>query len=138
MTDTVYIALGSNVGDRENFLAAARAALAEIRDSRVVAWSPIEETEPIGPIPQGKFLNQMLAVETSLEPEQMLSELLDIERKCGRTRDVRWGPRTLDLDIVQFGERHVTTDKLTIPHPELAKRDFWQREIAAIEHLFVR
>ena len=132
MAEIVYIALGSNKGDREGYLAAARAAIAELGDTRMLAASEIEETEPIGPPGQGRYLNQMLAIETALEPEELLRELQRIEQENDRVRDARWGERTLDLDIVRFGERRIRTDDLVVPHPELPNREFWQRELAQV------
>ncbi len=133
MTVTVYIALGSNLGDKRANLCVARESIVRMNGSRIIAESSIEETVPVGPVHQPTYLNQMLAVETTLEPEQLLAELHAIERACGRTRRERWGPRTLDLDIVKFGQQTVDTPALTIPHPEIANRDFWQREIAELE-----
>jgi 2-amino-4-hydroxy-6-hydroxymethyldihydropteridine diphosphokinase len=127
--EVAYVALGTNVGDREQHLEDARAALAALPDSRILAVSAVEETAPLGPIAQGNYFNQMVALETSLAPAQLLDELLRIEQQHGRERGERWGPRTLDLDIVMFGDQHVATDRLTVPHPQLARRDFWQREL---------
>jgi 2-amino-4-hydroxy-6-hydroxymethyldihydropteridine diphosphokinase len=130
----VYVALGSNLGDREAHLALARARLAILPASRLVDLSQVEETEPLGPVPQTPFLNQMALLETALEPRDLLRHLLEIERAAGRTRSgVRWGPRALDLDIVRFGERVLADPELTVPHPELAHRAFWQRELAELE-----
>ena len=98
----------------------------------MAAASPVEETAPLGPVPQGAYLNQMLVVETALEPEALLAALLEVERGEGRVRDVRWGPRTLDCDIVLWEGRTVGTPALSVPHPELARRDFWLRELAAL------
>ncbi len=135
MSATVYIALGSNLGDKSANLQAAREAIALISGTRVVAQSSIEETEPVGPVHQPTYLNQMIAVETTLAPQELLTELHAIERNCGRTRRERWGPRTLDLDIVTFAGRTMNTANLTIPHPEIANRDFWQREIAELDRI---
>ncbi|HMA21266.1 MAG TPA: 2-amino-4-hydroxy-6-hydroxymethyldihydropteridine diphosphokinase [Gemmatimonadaceae bacterium] len=132
MTDVAYIALGSNVGKREIALARARAAIAAIRDTRLIAATEVEETEPIGPIAQGKFLNQMVAVSTTLPPRTLLAALHRIERAAGRVRAVKWGPRTLDLDIVMMEGKEYSDEVLTIPHPELPNRDFWQRELAQL------
>jgi 2-amino-4-hydroxy-6-hydroxymethyldihydropteridine diphosphokinase len=133
VAEIAYIALGSNMGDREHYLAAARTAIAAVGGTRIVAESEIEETEPVGPPGQGRYLNQMLAVETRLDPETLLRELQRIEAENNRTRDVRWGERTLDLDIVAYGERHVNTDTVVIPHPELPNRDFWRRGLAQVK-----
>lgn len=132
MTDVAYIALGSNLGNRELALARARAAIAAIRDTRLIAATEVEETDPVGPIAQGKFLNQMVAVSTTLSPRTLLAALHRIERAAGRVRAVRWGPRTLDLDIVLLDGKEYSDDVLTIPHPELPNRDFWQRELAEL------
>lgn len=132
MTDVAYIALGSNLGNRELALARARAAIAAIRDTRLIAATEVEETEPVGPIAQGKFLNQMVAVSTTLPPRTLLAALHRIERAAGRVRASRWGPRTLDLDIVMLEGKEFADDVLVIPHPELPNRDFWQRELAQL------
>lgn len=132
MRDIAYVALGSNVGDREAFLAFAREHLAALPRSQLLAVSSVDETEPVGPVPQGPYLNQMAAVETELAPSELLEALHAIERAAGRTRRVRWGPRTLDLDIVLFERQRVTTDGLVVPHPELPRRDFWRRELAQL------
>jgi dihydroneopterin aldolase/2-amino-4-hydroxy-6-hydroxymethyldihydropteridine diphosphokinase len=133
MRDIAYIALGSNLGDRQAYLAQARAALAALPGSRVLAASSVEETAPVGGVPQGAFLNQMLALETELSPRALLDALHAIERAAGRVRDVRWGPRTLDLDIVMFDAQTVDEPDLTVPHVELGARDFWQRELAEVK-----
>jgi 2-amino-4-hydroxy-6-hydroxymethyldihydropteridine diphosphokinase len=132
LTETVYIALGSNLGDRRANLEFARIAIARIEGSQILAETRVEETEPIGPT-QPAYLNQMLAVATSLSPKNLLVKLHAIEQGCGRERRERWGPRTLDLDIVRFGNRMLKTPDLTIPHPEIPNRDFWMREIAELE-----
>lgn len=131
--DLAYIALGSNLGDRGAHLAAARAAIAALPGTRLVAQSAVEETAPVGPVPQGPYLNQMIAAETSLSPRALLAELQRIELAAGRVRAERWGPRTLDLDIVRFGDQNVAEPTLVIPHPQLPHRDFWRRELAEVE-----
>jgi 2-amino-4-hydroxy-6-hydroxymethyldihydropteridine diphosphokinase len=127
MRDVAYIALGSNLGDRAAYLAQAREALAALPRSRVLAFSAVEETAPLGPVDQDAYLNQMAALETELEPHELLDALHEIERAAGRTRGVRWGPRTLDLDIVLLERQTIDSDRLMVPHPELERRDFWQR-----------
>jgi 2-amino-4-hydroxy-6-hydroxymethyldihydropteridine diphosphokinase len=97
-----------------------------------VAASPVEETEPVGPVPQGPYLNQMLLVETSLDPRALLDALLLLEAAEGRVRRERWGPRTLDCDIVLWHGGGVAEPGLTVPHPELPRRGFWRRELAAL------
>jgi 2-amino-4-hydroxy-6-hydroxymethyldihydropteridine diphosphokinase len=132
MHDIAYIALGSNLGDRESFLARARDALAALPGSRLLAASRVEETEPVGGVLQGAFLNQLIALETGLSPRELLDALHDIENDAGRERTVHWGPRTLDLDIVRFGAREVREPDLVIPHPQIAHRDWWRRELAEL------
>ena len=133
MGERVYVALGSNLGDRAGHLAHARARLAGLPRSRLLKASRVEETAPIGPVHQGPYLNQMVLLETELEPAELLALLHAIEAERGRVRGERWGPRTLDLDIVRFGDRAVREPELTIPHPELPRRDFWLREIAELD-----
>ncbi len=130
--DVAYIALGSNIGDRDAHLAGARDAIAALPGTRLVAASAVEETAAIGPIAQPPFLNQMVAVETSLSPRALLDALQAIERAAGRVRGARWGPRTLDLDIVLFERQQVSEPELVVPHPELPRRDFWRRELEEI------
>ena len=132
----MYVALGSNLGDRAAHLAHGRRRLGALPDTTLVAASGIEETAPLGggPVAQGAYLNQMVLLETTLTPEQLLTACLAIEAERGRERGERWGPRTLDLDIVRYGERHIQTPELTIPHPELPNREFWQREIAELSN----
>ena len=129
-----YLALGSNVGDRAAHLAHARRALDAAPGVRVVAASPVEETAPVGPVPQGPYLNQMLRVATTLAPEALLDAAQAVERAAGRdrAREVRWGPRPLDVDVVLYGAQTVATERLTVPHRELPHRDFWRRGLAAL------
>ncbi len=127
-----YVALGSNLGDRHAALASARARLAELPRTELVAESAVLETEPIGPADQGAYLNQMVLLRTRLTPHELLYRCQGIERDAGRVRAVRWGPRTLDLDIVRYGERIVDAPDLQIPHPELPNRSFWHEELAEL------
>jgi 2-amino-4-hydroxy-6-hydroxymethyldihydropteridine diphosphokinase len=132
MRDVAYIALGSNLGDRREHLARARDAIAQLPSSRLVAASSIEETAPLGQLDQPMYLNQMVALETSLTPLELLSRLQAIEQGEGRTRRERWASRTLDLDIVCFDAQTARETNLEIPHPGLADRPFWQRELAEL------
>lgn len=133
MRETVFVALGSNLGDRAGWLALARRCIAELPGTAIVRESTVEETAPIGPPGQGPYLNQMIAISTDLEPHALLHALQDIERRAGRVRGERWGARTLDLDIVRFGNRAIADTELVVPHPALADRDFWRRELAELE-----
>ena len=130
--ERVYVALGSNLGDRAAHLRRARAALASLPQTDLLRESAIEETAPLGGMEQPPYLNQMVLLETGLEPRALLRACQAIERQEGRERTEHWGPRTLDLDIVRFGSRQVTDRDLIIPHPELSNRDFWQRELAEL------
>jgi 2-amino-4-hydroxy-6-hydroxymethyldihydropteridine diphosphokinase len=131
--ECAYVALGSNLGDRAGHLAAARAALAALPRTRVVAESRVEETAPLGGMEQPAYLNQMILLETALAPRALLAACQAIERSRGRVRGERWGARTLDLDIVRYGHRRIADPDLIIPHPELSNRDFWIRELAELE-----
>lgn len=133
--ERVFVALGSNLGEREAHLAHARARLATLPHTHLVAASQIEETAPLGPVAQPPYLNQMVLLLTALSPAELLAQCLSIEGERGRERLERWGPRTLDLDLVRFGERIIQEPGLVIPHPELRRRDFWQRELAELDAL---
>jgi 2-amino-4-hydroxy-6-hydroxymethyldihydropteridine diphosphokinase len=130
--ERVYVALGSNLGDRAGHLAAARAALAGLPGTAVLAASAVEETAPLGDMAQPPYLNQMVLLETQLTPRELLEACQGIERVQGRVRGERWGARTLDVDIVRYGRRRVAEPDLIIPHPELPNRDFWLRELAEL------
>ena len=118
MPVTAYIGLGSNLGDRRAALDGALALLEPLRVSRIV------ETAPWGKTDQPPFLNAVAEIRTDLEPRPLLDRLLDLERRFGRRRDVRWGPRTLDLDLLLYGDRRVSEEGLDVPHPRLAERRF--------------
>lgn len=126
------MALGSNLGDRAAHLATAREALAALPETRVIAVSTIEETAPLGALAQPSYLNQMVLLETTLTPRALLDACQAIERAAGRIRGERWASRIIDLDIVRFGDRAVSEPGLTLPHPELPHRVFWQRELAEV------
>ena len=131
--ERAYVALGSNLGDRAGYLSAARAALAALPETAVVAASAVEETAPLAGMAQPPYLNQMVLLETRLSPRELLEACQAIERAQGRARDERWGARTLDVDIVRYGRRRVAEPDLIIPHPELPNRDFWLRELAELQ-----
>jgi 2-amino-4-hydroxy-6-hydroxymethyldihydropteridine diphosphokinase len=132
MSDVAYIALGSNLGDREATLALARKAISEIKGVRILNETSVEETAPVGPVRQGNFLNQMISVSSEVSPRALLTALQRIEDSAGRVRTIRWGPRTLDLDIVLVEGVEYADDVLTVPHPELPNRDFWLRQLAEL------
>jgi 2-amino-4-hydroxy-6-hydroxymethyldihydropteridine diphosphokinase len=138
VAERAYIALGSNLGDRAAYLAAARGALSLLPESRLAAVSSVEETPPFGPSAQPPYLNQMSALDTKLPPHMLLAELQRIERSLGRVRRERWGARTIDLDLVRVGTLELHTRSLTLPHPGIPTRDFWRRELAELEALLKR
>jgi pantoate--beta-alanine ligase len=119
------VALGSNLGDRRENLRRAVEQLAATPGVRVVAHSRWRETSPVGgPPDQGNFFNGAALLETTLEPAELLAALLAIERALGRERRERWGPRTLDLDLLLYGDEVINTPQLTVPHPRMAERRF--------------
>jgi 2-amino-4-hydroxy-6-hydroxymethyldihydropteridine diphosphokinase len=120
----VYIGLGSNLGEREAQIRLALDDLARLPESRLVRASSLYDSEPVGDVDQPNFLNAVAEVETELTARQLLWNLQLIERRLGRTRTRRWGPRTIDLDILLFGPDVVDEPDLQIPHPELARRSF--------------
>ncbi len=133
MPSLAYIALGSNLGDRRGMLSGAIAALASSGGVVVQKVSSFHETEPVGGPPgQGLFLNAAAVLETTLDPSALLHVLREIEDRFGRTRSVRWGERTLDLDLLLFGDQIVDTPELTIPHPRMTVRRFVLEPLAEI------
>ncbi len=130
MKKTVYLSLGSNLGDRRANLEAAIARLSDL--GTITAVSSIYETEPVGFAAQPDFLNCAVALETELMPRQFLHRVLAIEQALGRKRRVAKGPRTLDIDIVLFGNSVVETAELTIPHPAMHERRFVLEPLAEI------
>lgn len=120
----VYIGLGSNMGDRLEYLKQALADIDAHAHCEVVRCSRVYETAPVGYLNQPSFLNMAALLRTDLSPVELLLTLMEIEKKHGRVRDERWGPRTLDLDILYWPGVELATDQLTIPHPRMAERPF--------------
>jgi 2-amino-4-hydroxy-6-hydroxymethyldihydropteridine diphosphokinase len=133
VSERAYIALGSNLGDRAAHLDRARVAISLLPATRLEALSSVEETAPLGAMAQPPYLNQMLAVRTRMAPKALLHALHGIESALGRVRASRWAPRTIDLDLVRYGDRSVHDATLTLPHPGLPRRDFWQRELHELD-----
>jgi 2-amino-4-hydroxy-6-hydroxymethyldihydropteridine diphosphokinase len=119
-----YIALGSNLRDPERQVEAGIEELAMLRDTRLAAASSLYRTAPVGYLDQPDFINAVALVETGLSPRALLDELLAIERRFARVRGVKNGPRTLDLDIVLYGDEAHKDEALTIPHPRMHERAF--------------
>lgn len=122
----VFLGLGSNVGDRVETLHSAVYALDDAEGIRVIDVSGVYETEPWGPVEQERFLNCVVRARTSLDPHALLDECQLTERAFGRDRDSerRWGPRTLDIDLLLYGDEEIDTARLTVPHPRIAERAF--------------
>lgn len=118
-----YLALGSNLGDRALHLLEALARLSQLPETRLLRLSSVYETLPVGP-PQPLYLNQVAELETGLPPEALLAFILEIERALGRLRREKWGPRTLDLDLLLYGKLVLSSPSLTLPHPRLHERAF--------------
>jgi 2-amino-4-hydroxy-6-hydroxymethyldihydropteridine diphosphokinase len=131
VSETAYIGLGGNLGDRALLLGQAVRALAVMPGVEVRACSSLYETAAVGP-PQPDYLNAVLVVQTALEPGALLESLRALERAAGRERRERWGPRTLDADLLLYGERVVEEPGLTVPHPELHRRRFVLEPLAEV------
>jgi len=116
------IALGSNLGNRELNIDSAIAELAKIIE--ISHLSTNHETDPVGGPEQPKYLNAVLIAETQLDPHELLISMLEIENKLGRKREIHWGPRTIDLDLIVVGDEVVVSDVLVLPHPRAHERKF--------------
>ena len=127
-----YLGLGTNLGDRESYLAQALKELAGLPTIEIGTVSSIYETAPVGLTDQPDFLNLVVSVRTTLSPRELLDALLNIENKMGRVRTVRWGPRVIDLDLLLYGDAVVETPELTVPHPRLSERSFVLMPLAEI------
>jgi len=121
---TAYLALGSNLADRRRLLADALVALARHPQNRLTGVSPVYETKAVGVTDQPDFLNCVVRVETDLAPHALLDLCLAIEQQLGRVRHERWGPRTVDLDVLLHGDTVLHDDRLTLPHPRMKERAF--------------
>ncbi len=132
-TVRAYVGLGSNLGDREANLRGALGMLEARGEITVVKVSSFLETEPVGGPPgQGMFLNAAAELETTLTPRELLRACQDVERALGRERGVRWGPRTMDVDILLYGEEVIQEPDLVIPHPRMHEREFVLAPLADI------
>jgi len=124
-TNRVYVALGSNLGDRMAHLSSALDALRTHPDLHAVVCSSVYETVPMGPQDQPNYLNAVVGLQTELTAFKLLGELQDIETRLGRVRNgVRWGPRIIDLDILLYADEVIDTPELSVPHPGIAERSF--------------
>lgn len=122
MTERIFLALGSNLGNREENLKKAREEISKI--AKIVKPSSIYETTPVGYKEQPKFYNQVIEIQTALAPEILMQECLKIEIAMGRQRTIKDGPRNVDIDLLLYGKRIIKTPALTIPHPRMHERAF--------------
>jgi 2-amino-4-hydroxy-6-hydroxymethyldihydropteridine diphosphokinase len=131
----VYIGLGANLGNREATITRALELLAADGDIEVVAVSSLRETDPVGYEDQPKFLNGAAALRTELPPRRLLERLLEVERRLGRDRSTgpRFGPRTIDLDLLLYGSAEIEEPTLSVPHPRLAERRFVLEPLAELD-----
>lgn len=127
-----YIAFGSNMGDKRDNI---KKALDKIRKRKIniIKVSSIYETEPYGVLDQDSFLNGVLKIETTLDPNELLQELLDIEKELKRVRKRKWGPRTIDLDIIFYDDLIINEENLKVPHPDMQNRKFVLKPLCDIE-----
>ena len=129
-----YVGLGANLGEREVALRAALAALDATAGIDVAAVSTFRESDPVGYLDQPRFLNAAAALETTLAPRELLDALLEVERSLGRTREgPRFGPRTIDLDLLLYGDESLDEPGLTVPHPRLHERAFVLEPLAELD-----
>ncbi|MBS4175747.1 2-amino-4-hydroxy-6-hydroxymethyldihydropteridine diphosphokinase [Bacillus sp. FJAT-49736] len=124
MTNIAYLSLGSNLGDRADYLKNALKELSNHPEIDLLKMSSIYETEPVGYTEQGNFLNIVVKIATTFSAEQLLDVCQHTEKELGRIRDIRWGPRTVDLDILLFNNDNIKSEKLIIPHPRMHERAF--------------
>ena len=129
-----YVGLGANLGPRETMIERAVALLAEVEGIAVSERSALRETEPVGVADQPRFVNGVVALDTTLSPRELLDALLRVERELGRARDAerRWGPRTIDLDLLLYGDAVVDEPGLMVPHPRLHERRFVLEPLAEL------
>lgn len=122
--EVAYLSLGSSMGDKKCYLDTAIEKLEKVRGIAVKKISPYLESKPYGGVAQNTFLNCAVEIKTYLPPHALLDEIQAIENACGRIREKRWGDRTLDIDIIFFGDRKIEDDRLIVPHPDYQNRDF--------------
>jgi 2-amino-4-hydroxy-6-hydroxymethyldihydropteridine diphosphokinase len=132
-----YIGLGSNLGEREAMIRMALDDIARLPDTRLVRGSSLYDTEPVGDVDQPNFLNAVAQIDTELTARQLLWNLMLIEKRLGRVRTQRWGPRVIDLDLLLFGSLVVDEEDLKVPHPELTRRSFVLVPLVELDPLLV-
>jgi 2-amino-4-hydroxy-6-hydroxymethyldihydropteridine diphosphokinase len=133
----VLIGVGSNLGDREFLIRKAVEAMRDLPRTLVVRVSSLYDTDPVGEVEQPPFLNAVVWLETTLEPRELLWQLLLIEKRMGRVRSQRWGPRPIDLDLLFYDDRLIDEPDLTVPHPEAHRRGFVLLPLLELDPEFV-
>ncbi|MEL5898095.1 2-amino-4-hydroxy-6-hydroxymethyldihydropteridine diphosphokinase [Clostridium sporogenes] len=133
---TAYVAFGSNIGEKESYIKRALEKI-EKRGMKIIKVSPIYETEPYGVLDQDSFLNGVVKIETNLTPENLIEVLLDIEKQLDRVRERRWGPRTIDLDIIFYDDLITNKNNLIIPHKDMENREFVLKPLCDIDENFI-
>ncbi|AVQ45013.1 2-amino-4-hydroxy-6-hydroxymethyldihydropteridine diphosphokinase [Clostridium botulinum] len=133
---TAYIAFGSNIGDKKDYIKRALEKIEE-REIKIIKVSPIYETEPYGVLDQDSFLNGVVRIETNLTPEDLIEVLLDIEKQLDRVRERKWGPRTIDLDIIFYDDLIINKNNLIIPHKDMENREFVLKPLCDIDENFI-
>ncbi|MHB9926044.1 2-amino-4-hydroxy-6-hydroxymethyldihydropteridine diphosphokinase [Clostridium botulinum] len=133
---TVYVAFGSNIGEKESYIKRALEKIEE-RGMEIIKVSSIYETEPYGVLDQDSFLNGVVKIETNLTPEDLIGELLNIEKQLNRVRERRWGPRTIDLDIIFYDDLIINEKDLVIPHKDMENREFVLKPLCDIDENFI-
>lgn len=132
LKEKIYLGLGSNLGQRENFLKSALGKLSSSESIELVQISPVYETEPVGLAGQENFLNIAVEIKTDLAPQDLMDHLEDIEKTVGKKAEIKNGPREIDIDILLYDKEVVESEKLIIPHPGLSKREFALRPLLDI------
>ena len=130
----VFISIGSNLGDREKYCRKATEKIEALPDTKILKKSSLIETEPLGKTDQPKFINGVIKIKTELSPHELLVALHKIENDLGRVRKEKWGPRTMDLDILYYDDLKMKDKDLTLPHPEISKRPFIVRSLAELDY----
>ncbi|MCE5273120.1 2-amino-4-hydroxy-6-hydroxymethyldihydropteridine diphosphokinase [bacterium] len=136
--ECVFVSLGSNLGDSWGYIRRATALVAAMPGVRLTGRSPLRRTKPVGLTTQPDFVNRVLRLSCETGPERLLSGLLAVELRLGRQRRVRWGPRTIDLDILFYGDLVRSGETLTLPHPEVWNRPFFLELISTLDPQFLR
>jgi len=129
-----FIGIGSNLGDKKRYIDAAIDLMANLEKMKVDMVSPLYETEPVGGPKQGMYLNGVVRIETDYSPRELLDKLMEIETTLGRERTIKNGPRTIDLDILTYGDKEIEEKDLIIPHPRMNERDFVKIPLKDLVH----